>query len=271
MVLNIAHRGACSLAPENTLAAAHKALEVGADMWEIDVAVTADGELILFHDDSLAHTTDAPMRFPDRAPWTFTTFTLAEIQTLDAGSWFVETDPFGQIAAGAVTPAEQRAYRGEKVSTLREALLFTQEMNWRVNVELKWLPSPLKDFPVVKQVLALIDELKIDKDRLTLSSFDHNWLREVQAQQPEIEVQALLGYGETEPLDWGDLEFKTYNARYTQTDENQIRTLQEKEIAVNLWIVDEEKDMRRFVAAGAAGLITDFPQTLAALLQDIQF
>ncbi len=270
MVLNIAHRGACSLAPENTLAAARKALEVGADMWELDVAVTADGELIVFHDDSLARTTDAPTRFPDRTPWTFTTFTLAEIQTLDAGSWFVETDPFGQIAVGAVSPAEQRAYHGEKVLTLREALLFTQEMNWCVNVELKWLPSPLKDFPVAKQVLTLINELKIDKDRLAISSFDHNWLRKIQTQQPEIEVQALLGYGGTEPLAWGDLEFKSYNARYTQVDEKQIRALQEKDIPVNLWIVDEEKDMRRFIAAEAAGLITNFPQTLTALLQDIQ-
>ena len=100
MVLNIAHAGARSLAPENTLAAARKALEVGADLWETDVAVTSDGELILFHDDSLARTTNAPVRFPDRSPWTFTTFTLAEIRSLDAGSWFVETDPFGQIAAG---------------------------------------------------------------------------------------------------------------------------------------------------------------------------
>ena len=52
-MLVIAHGGARSLAPENTLAAARKALEVGADMWELDVAVTADGELILCHDDSL--------------------------------------------------------------------------------------------------------------------------------------------------------------------------------------------------------------------------
>ncbi|HFD40915.1 MAG TPA: glycerophosphodiester phosphodiesterase, partial [Anaerolineae bacterium] len=93
VVVNIAHRGARSLAPENTLVAARKALAVGADLWETDVAVTADGELILFHDDSLVRTTDAERRFPDRAPWTFTTFSLAEIRSLDAGSWFVETDP----------------------------------------------------------------------------------------------------------------------------------------------------------------------------------
>ena len=50
MILNIAHRGARSLAPENTLAAGRKALQVGADMWELDVAVTADEHLIVFHE-----------------------------------------------------------------------------------------------------------------------------------------------------------------------------------------------------------------------------
>ena len=122
MVLNIAHRGARSLAPENTLAAARKALEIGADLWETDVSVTTDGQLILMHDDTLDRTTDAPIRFPGRSPWTVSAFTLAEIRDLDAGSWFVETDPFDQIAAGAVTPGEQAAYRGERVPTLRRAL-----------------------------------------------------------------------------------------------------------------------------------------------------
>jgi glycerophosphoryl diester phosphodiesterase len=266
MVLNIAHMGARSLAPENTLAAARKALEIGADLWETDVAVTADGELILFHDDSLARTTDAPARFPDRAPWTFTTFTLAEIRSLDAGSWFVETDPFGHIAAGAVTLAEQMTYRGEKVPTLREALLFTQEANWRVNLELKTLPPPMEHFPVVERVLALIDELKIEKNHLILSSFNLDWLRKVQVCEPNLEIQAVIGFWKDQPLDWGDLEFQTYNARYTSVDENQIRVLREKGIAVNLWTLTEEDDMRRFIAAGAAGLITDFPQTLTALL-----
>jgi hypothetical protein len=78
---------------------------------------------------------------------------------------------------------------------------------------------------------------------------------------------ALLGYSKDEPLDWGNLEFKNYNARYTLAEETQIRALREKGIAVNLWTVNEERDMRRFIAAGVAGLITDFPQRLRALLQ----
>ena len=267
MVANIAHRGARSLAPENTMAAARKAFELGADLWETDVAVTADGALILFHDDSLTRTTDVAVRFPDRAPWTFTNFTLAEIRSLDAGSWFVETDPFGQIASGAVTPAEQATYRGEQVPTLREALTFTRDAGWCVNLELKRLPPPLERFPVVERVLDLVDELEMPPQQVILSAFNHNWLRQAQALWPDIAVQALIGYWEDEPLDWGDLEFDTYNARSTLIDEVQIRALANKGIAVNLFTVNEESDMRRFVAAGVAGLFTDFPHRLKALLQ----
>jgi glycerophosphoryl diester phosphodiesterase len=267
MVVNIAHRGARSLAPENTLAAARKALEIGADLWETDVVVTADAELILFHDDSLTRTTDAPARFPDRSPWTFTTFTLTEIRSLDAGSWFVETDPFGQIAAGAVTPAEQAAYRGEKVPTLREALVFTRDAGWRVNLELKRLPPPLERFPVVERVLALVEELEMPPHQVILSAFNHDWLRQAQALRPDIGVQALIGYSFTAPLDWGDLSFATYNARSTSITEGKIRQVTSQGIAVNLFTVNDEDDMRRFIAAGVTGLFTDFPQRLLNLEQ----
>jgi glycerophosphoryl diester phosphodiesterase len=265
VVVNIAHRGARSLAPENTLAAARKGLEIGADLWESDVGVTSDGELILFHDDSLARTTDATARYPDRAPWTFTTFTLAEIRSLDAGSWFTESDPFDQIAAGAVTPAESAAYRGEQVPTLREALLLTRDAGWCINLELKRLPAPLERFPVVERVLALVAELEMPSHQVILSAFNHDWLRQAQALRPDIEVQALIGYSFTEPLDWGDLSFATYNARSTLVTEEKIREVTRQGIAVNLFTVNEEDDMRRFIAAGVTGLFTDFPQKLAAL------
>jgi glycerophosphoryl diester phosphodiesterase len=267
MVINIAHRGARSLAPENTLAAARKALEIGADRWEADVGVTADGELILLHDDSLVRTTDAGARFPDRAPWALATFSLAEIRSLDAGSWFVETDPFGQIAAGAVTPTELATYRGEKVPTVREALLLTAEADWCLNLELKRLPSQLAHFPLVERVLALVDELGMPPDQVILSSFNHDWLRQAEALRPDIAVQALIGYSLTAPLDWGDLSFSTYNASSILITEEKIREVVAQGITVNLFTVNEEEDMRRFIAAGATGLFTDFPQRLLALEQ----
>lgn len=96
---NVAHRGASGYAPEHTLAAYRLAIEQGADFVEQDLAVTRDGVLICLHDASLERTTDVETRFPDRATvttiegrtrtaWLANDFTLAEIKTLDAGSWF---------------------------------------------------------------------------------------------------------------------------------------------------------------------------------------
>jgi len=84
--LNIAHRGARSLAPENTIAAAQRGVEAGADMWELDVQLTADDELIVMHDARLLRTSDARYRFPERRPWKVSEFSLSEIQALDCGS-----------------------------------------------------------------------------------------------------------------------------------------------------------------------------------------
>jgi glycerophosphoryl diester phosphodiesterase len=96
----IAHRGASAYAPEHTRAAYQLALEQGADYVEQDLTLTKDGVLICLHDDTLERTTDVETRFPDRAVtetgrdgqpvqrWYANDFTLAEIRTLDAGSWF---------------------------------------------------------------------------------------------------------------------------------------------------------------------------------------
>ena len=137
MIFNIAHRGARSLSPENTLIAAKKGWELGSDFWELDVSITADGEMVVIHDSTLNRTSNAAAIFPDRAPWKVHTFTLAELKTLDFGSWFLDTDPFDQITEGNISLADQRLFKNVSIPTLREALEFTKEHNWQVNVELK--------------------------------------------------------------------------------------------------------------------------------------
>jgi glycerophosphoryl diester phosphodiesterase len=96
----IAHRGASAYAPEHTRAAYTLALEQGADYVEQDLTLTKDGVLVCLHDDTLERTTDVETRFPERAVtetgrdgqpvqrWYANDFTLAELRTLDAGSWF---------------------------------------------------------------------------------------------------------------------------------------------------------------------------------------
>jgi glycerophosphoryl diester phosphodiesterase len=90
----IAHRGASGSAPEHTIAAYKLALEHGADFVEPDLQMSKDGVLVCLHDTTLERTTNVATLFPERfkevkgrKTWPVADFTLAEIQTLDAGSW----------------------------------------------------------------------------------------------------------------------------------------------------------------------------------------
>ena len=122
--INVAHRGASAYAPEHTLAAYDLAITQGADFVEQDLAVTKDGVLICLHDPSLARTTDVEQRFPDRSTtvtlegrqrrvWLANDFTLAEIKTLDAGSWFSER--FAGARVPTFDEAVARIYEGRDV------------------------------------------------------------------------------------------------------------------------------------------------------------
>ncbi|MEN8113798.1 MAG: glycerophosphodiester phosphodiesterase family protein [Actinomycetota bacterium] len=260
MVTIIAHRGARSLAPENTLAAARKAHAVGADLWETDVAVTADEQLVLMHDDAMMRTTDVAARYPDRVPRPFSTYTLAEIRTLDAGSWFESDDPFGQVTAGAVTPDELAAYVGEKVPTLREAFELTLELDWFLNLELKAQPAPKDAFDVVGAVLALADAVGIGPDHLLFSSANHGWLKTLKQRRPDFEVQAILGLFPEDPIDFSDPFFGTFNPRITRLTMDQIEAQIDRGLDLNPYTVNDPEVMARLVEIGITGLITDFPQ-----------
>ena len=265
MVLNIAHRGARSLAPENTLLAARRAFECGADLWEADLAVSRDEALFLFHDDCLGRTTDVGACYPDRKDEPYTAFALEELRRLDAGSWFIDHDPFEQIAAGVVGPDDLHACRQAVIPTLEEALVYTRDTGWQINLELKKLPPPLTAFPVVERVLAMIGRVGLPMERIILSSFNHAWLDEARTRRPDIRVQALVGYEKSGPLVWGDMHFDTYNVRSTLISAEKVRERVASGLVINLFTVNEENRMRQFTAAGAAGLITDFPQRLAPL------
>ncbi len=267
--LVIAHRGARSLAPENTLAAARKALEAGADMWELDVAVTADGELIVVHDDTLDRTCNVAEVYPDRRPWQVWDFTLAEIQALDCGSWFQQRDPFGQIKGGNVSDEDVASYAGERAPTLRQALEFTRDNDWRVNVELKDQPTDTLGQILVEKTVALVQELGMEAgDRVAISSFNHDYLRRIRALNPRIAIQALT----SQPIDdlseyLGDLGTVACNPKSGAWSPGELKELGQAGIQMNVWTVNDEGEMEQLVDAKVHGIITDFPQVLVRLLK----
>lgn len=266
--LNIAHRGARSVAPENTLAAARQGLEIGADLWELDIQLTADGEFIVVHDNSLDRTSDAEEVFPQRRPWLVSEFTLAEIRQLDFGSWFNATDPFGEIAAGNVSEAKQQSYVGEPAPTLREALEWTRDNDWRVNVELKDLEGRPGEETFVEDVVGLVEELDM-VDRVMISSFNHDYVRRAKAGLADIETGALSSRFVDNVADYiREMGADAYNPSVTSIAAPQIPTLRDQGIDVYVYTVNDAEKMKELVEAGATGVFTDYPQRLAKVLED---
>ena len=268
--LIIAHRGARSLAPENTIAAARKALEVGADMWELDVGMTADGELLVIHDSTLTRTSNVKQIFPERRPRSLAEFTHDEIKRLDFGTWFTEKDPFGQVASGAVSPVELESYVGEAAPTLREALAFTRDHDWRVNVEIKDLRDTPGDSQVVPKVLALVEELDV-ADQVLVSSFKHRYLRDIRRRNPRIATGVLVNKPHADPKSLLQrLGAQAYHPSLAALRSEKISRLRTHGFQVNVWTVNESGVIRSLMSAGVTGIFTDFPQIMRPLVTELE-
>ncbi len=265
--LNIAHRGARSIAPENTLLAAQKAFEVGADLWELDVAMTSDGEIIVLHDDSLERTSNVRTIFPDRAPYGVECFSLEELRQLDFGLWYLQMDPFGQIANGTVTRDDQEKFINLPIPTLSAALAFTGEHRWRVNVEIKDLTGKPGDHTIVEKVVGLIQEMKME-DSVIISSFNHSYLQRVRLINQRITTAALVEFPDPDPVALlRHLRAQAYNPNLDTLDYAQLPTVVENGYSVFVWTVNDPNSMKKLIEAGVSGIFTDFPQDLKKILQ----
>lgn len=265
-VVVMAHRGFRGIAPENTLLAALKGYESGADYWELDVAASADGTLVVLHDDSLKRTTDAASLYPSRSPWSVYSFTLAEIRSLSAGAWYETTDPFKQIAAGRVDAKDLVAFQSLGVPTLEEALLLTKDKGWKVNVEIKDATGEACDGWIVENTSAMIRSLDM-AGSVVVSSFNHEYLLRLKAAAPEIQRAALIDKPIADPIALlKRLEAVALNPNYKYLDEKTVREVRSAGFHVYVWTPNKKTDMERLVAWGVTGLITDFPDRALEIL-----
>ena len=259
-----AHRGARSIAPENTLLAMEQARCHGADLWETDVQMTADGELVLFHDTTLSRTTDIADRpeFSDRS-WNVTDFTAAELATLDAGSWFLQTDPFGTVSAGAIAAESVPEIKQQRIPLLRELLGNCRQYNFPLNLEIKDQTGTTADTLIVGKVLDCLNRMKID-DLVLISSFNHDYLRQVKQLNSAIATAALVEDQHPPNLlaYLQDLHVDAYHPDQLISDAELVKQLTAAGMRVNLWTVNEIEQARYFSVAGATFICTDWPQRL---------
>lgn len=291
-VLNIAHRGARAFAPENTLIAFEKAKIFGCQMFELDVHMSRDGELIVHHDDQLTRCTDAKTKFPGRSTYYVSDFTYDELCMLDAGSWYVEQlsipasqrQTFLQTLTDEeleqfVSPQEQEIYAsGEiRLPSLKQALELAQHAEMMVNIELKTLPRMYPE--LAEHVVALVESLGFDRQVL-ISSFDHEQLLRVRRQTNIIAVGVLTSDRLASPgaylqlLDadaynpgcYDDYDSMGFNSVTGKLDPCGIINTRAFGRGVNVWTCNNKDKMQQLIAAGVTGLISDFPNRVRDVL-----
>lgn len=160
-ILVIGHRGALAYAPENTMVSFELALEQGADLIELDVHLSADGELVVMHDNQVSRTTDGCGHIKD--------MTVAEIKKLDAGVRFGEQ------------------FRGERVPTLPEVLAWARDRVPLV-IELKGDPAPSDG--IESALVGMLHSHRM-ADRVTVISFWHGSVKRVKELEPSIATGIL--------------------------------------------------------------------------------
>jgi glycerophosphoryl diester phosphodiesterase len=234
------HRGACGIAPENTLAAFHKAHELGAEWVELDVQLSADGHLIVFHDDTLERTTD---KGGTRRP---TDLTLTQLQKLDAGSWF------------------NPEFAGEKIPTLDQIL---EEFGDKlaINIEIKSKPRFEQDNGIEAKVVEAVQRHNLVENVL-ISSFDPNRLIVTHELEPKMAIgilfhpKSLAHLPTADPFKLAELTHATaLHPHFQMVTPEMVEKAHKIGLQVNVWTVNHPQDIRQQISLGVDMIMSDLP------------
>ena len=223
----IAHRGASTLAPENTIAAFAKASEIGARWCECDVGVMADGTLLVIHDETVDRTTNS-----------WDSWGYGELRRLDAGAWFSPT------------------YRFERIPELADVVSFANATQTSFNIELKPRAAGKRRDTLVENLEVALQSFK-NKSGLLISSFDHELLGAVRKAMPELPLAWLCRQAT-------DLGCSAIHPAWEGLTEVEVSEMLSAGFEVNAWTVNSLEDARTAAKWGVSGIFTDRVQDFPA-------
>ncbi len=230
----VAHRGASGHAPENTIAAYRRAVDLGARFIETDLQLTRDARLVALHDETVDRTTNGhgPVH----------SLTLEEVCALDAGSWFNSPDG--------------RSYAGERVPSLREVLKFAGESNVVFYLELKAGSTWGAEHALVS---ALRDSG--EATRAVILSFHTGQLEAIR----RLDDTLMTGYLYDVPLSDPIARAMRAGARqlvpqHALVTPQLMEEAREVGLQVITWNVDDESRMRELQHMGVSGIMSDYPE-----------
>jgi len=231
MALVIAHRGASAYAPENTMPAFEKALELGAEGIELDVHMTADGEIVVIHDHTIDRTSNGKGMVKD--------LTLDEIKKFDFGSWF---DP---------------SFEGVSIPTLREVMELLRDWDGLLNIEIK--SGPIFYPGIEKKLIDMVKEYGFN-DRVIFSSFNHYSLRDIKSIDPSMKIGLLYMAGLVEPYNYAkSLGAEALHPYYYNIVPEVVEGCKKNGIKLNPFTINDKKEIEMVMKAGVDGIITDYP------------
>jgi glycerophosphoryl diester phosphodiesterase len=287
------HRGARGLAPENTLPAFATALSIGVTTLELDLAMTSDGVLVVSHDSRLNpdHTRGPDGTFLSAEGPAIRSLTLAQLQRYDVGRLKPGT------AYAAAFP-EQRGMDGVRIPTLMEVFDLARQAkadHVRLNIETKLTPTSGANTPDPETFAAAVARAVREAElaaRVSIQSFDWRTLAIMRRIVPEIERVCLSidgGSGDTlrrgQPgaspwtagLDIDDFGgsaprlvaaagCSVWSPHQRNVTPASLVEAQALGLKVIPWTVNERPDMERLIQMGVAGIITDYPDRLRAVM-----
>lgn len=232
-----AHRGASRYAPENTIPAFELAIAQGAEGVEFDVQLSADGAIVVIHDETLGRTTDGAGAVGEH--------TLAQLQALDAG-------------------AGHQGYEGTRIPTLTEVLELLAPTSLAINIELKnsEVPYPGLERAVLAQIAAFGIE-----GRVVLSSFNHYSLRELKGMKQPCQLAMLSNDPLFRPWKYAQKLGATaiHPPVHTIFGKSYVRKAAAFGIVVRPWVVNGERTLRRMFGYGVDAVFTDVPDVALAV------
>lgn len=250
--LVIAHQGGDGLWPSNTMYAFERAAELGVDVLEMDIHGTADGALVVMHDATVDRTTDGTGELRR--------MTLAEIQALDAGyRW-----PYEETA--------EHPFRGQGITVPALEEVFIAFPDMPMNIEIKQVEPP-----IVEPFCQLLRQYN-RTDKTLVASFSVEVLRAFRAECPEVATSTaedevrpffilnMLFLGAVYQGPAEAFQVPEYSGGLHVVTRRFVDNAHAHNMDVHVWTVDEEEDMRRLLALGVDGIITDRPDRLMQVL-----
>ncbi|HJE52012.1 MAG TPA: glycerophosphodiester phosphodiesterase [Tessaracoccus flavescens] len=229
-----AHRGACAYAPENTLPAFELAIGMGADGVELDVQRTADGQVVVIHDETVNRTSNGFGKVVDQ--------TLAQLREADFSNGF----------AGR---------RNVKLPTLRDVYDLLRGTNMTINVELK---NTIELYPGIEDdVLAVAHDAGMI-DQTLISSFNHFGLANLRGRVAREQLAILYDGSLYNPWDYAAMvgAGAIHPSGYALQQPGLVERCHENDVAVNVWTINTVEQAHAVQDLGVDAIITDFPDKI---------